>query len=163
MARPIRTRAALWTATGVLTAGLAAGGVAQAVSSPSPNPTAGKPAATADAKHNGKHAKGHGLDKLGKVLHGDLVVRTKDGNRTIALQRGSVVSVNGTSLQVRSTDGFTATYVVNGDTKIRKGTSAGSLATGDQVTVVATRSGSALTATKVAAHQPKTDKPQPTR
>lgn len=163
---PIRNRASLWAATGVLTAGLAAGGVAQAVSSPSPSPSGGKPSATADAKPDGKgqgkhKGKGHGIaGAAGNVLHGDLVVRTKEGTRTIAVQRGSVVSASPTSIEVRSIDGFTATYAVNADTKVRKGRQAGSLTAGEQVTVVATRSGSTLTATKVLARPAKTEQPQ---
>lgn len=152
-----RTRAALWTATGLIGASLAAGGIAQAVSSPSPSPgdkTAG-PAAKAKAGH-GKH---HGLGA--RILHGDVVVRAKDGYRKVALQRGTVVSASATSLQVRSADGFTATYVLNGDTRLRKGHRSDQpvkLATGDLVTVVATRSGDSLTATRVVAHPVKAKK-----
>ncbi len=159
---PMRTRVALWTAAGVLGTGLAAGGVAQAVSSPSPG--ADKVAAGAKAGHAKAHGKGQRLERMaGNVLHGDVVVRIKDGYRTVALQRGSVVSVSTTALQLRSVDGFTATYAVNGDTWIRKGHKGGqssSLATGDQVTVVATRSGDTLTATKVLAHPEKPEKPE---
>ncbi len=167
MSRPLRTRAALWTAVGVLGAGLTIGGVAQAVSTPSPSPdgTTSAPAAKSakSAKSAKHHDKGQRLERMaGNVLHGDVVVRTKDGYRTVALQRGSVVSVSPTSLQLRSVDGFAATYAVNGETQVRKSHKAGqpsSLATGDQVTVVATRSGSTLTATKVLVHPAKAEKP----
>lgn len=163
-----RNRAALWTAAGVLGTGLAAGGVAQAVTSPSPSPGPGTAAAGAKAGHAKQHAKHHGKGQrlepfAAHVLHGDVVVRAKDGGyRTVALQRGTVVSVSPTSLQLRSADGFTATYAVNADTFIRKGHKSGQsseLAAGDSVMVLATRSGSTLTATKVLAHQAKAEKP----
>lgn len=161
-----RNRAALWTAAGVLGAGLTAGGVADAVATPSPSPGApgaGKPAAGAKAGHAKHQGKGQRLERVAAhVLHGDVVVRAKEGYRTVALQRGTVVSASPTSLQLRSADGFTATYAVNADTFIRKGHKSGQsseLAAGDSVMVLATRSGSTLTATKVLAHQAKTEKP----
>lgn len=158
-----RNRAALWTAAGVLGAGLTAGGVANAVATPSPSPGAGKPAAGAKAGHAKHQGKGQRLERVAAhVLHGDVVVRAKEGYRTVALQRGIVVSASPTSLQLRSADGFTATYAVNADTFIRKGHKSGQsseLAAGDSVMVLATRSGSTLTATKVLAHQAKAEKP----
>lgn len=162
-----RNRAALWTAAGVLGAGLTAGGVAQAVSTPSPSPSAGKAAAGAKAGHAKHHRKGQRLDLFaGHVLHGDVVVRAKDGYRTVVLQHGTVVSVSPTSLQLRSPDSFTATYAVNADTFIRKGHKSGqssALAAGDSVLVLAARSGSTLTATRVLAHQAKAEKPAATK
>lgn len=163
-----RNRAALWTAAGVLGAGLTAGGVAQAVSTPSPSPSAGKAAAGAKAGHaKHHHRKGQALDRFARhVLHGDVVVRAKDGYRTVVLQHGTVVSVSPTSLQLRSPDGFTATYAVNADTFIRKGHKSGqssALAAGDSVLVLAARSGSTLTATRVLAHQAKAEKPAATK
>jgi len=162
-----RNRAALWTAAGVLGAGLTAGGVAQAVSTPSPSPSAGKAAAGAKAGHAKHHGKGQRLDLFARhVLHADVVVRAKDGYRTVVLQHGTVVSVSPTSLQLRSPDGFTATYAVNADTFIRKGHKSGqssALAAGDSVLVLAARSGSTLTATRVLAHQAKAEKPAATK
>lgn len=162
-----RNRAALWTAAGVLGAGLTAGGVAQAVSTPSPSPSAGKATAGAKAGHAKHRGKGQRLDRFARhVLHGDVVVQAKDGYRTVVLQHGTVVSVSPTSLQLRSPDGFTATYVVNADTFIRKGHKSGqssALAAGDSVLVHAARSGSTLTATRVLAHQAKAEKPAATK
>lgn len=162
-----RTRAALWTAAGVLGAGLAAGGVAEAVSTPTPAPGAGQAAPGAKAAKAAKAAKhkhhGQRLERIaGRVVHGDVVVKTKDGYRTVVMQRGTVVSVSATSLQLRSADGFTATYALGADTWVRKGHKNGSNsspAAGDIATVLASRSGSTLTATKVLAHPAKAAKP----
>ncbi|MFG2013045.1 hypothetical protein ACGFNF_28675 [Micromonospora sp. NPDC048868] len=45
------------------------------------------------------------------ALHGEAVVRTKDGGtRTVAVQRGEVTAVDGDSMTVKSADGFTMTW-----------------------------------------------------
>lgn len=44
------------------------------------------------------------------TLHGEVVVQTKDGNRTVAVQRGDVTEINDSSVTVKSTDGYTATW-----------------------------------------------------
>jgi hypothetical protein len=44
------------------------------------------------------------------TLHGEVVVRTKDGNRTVVVQRGTVTAITDTSVTVKSTDGFTLTW-----------------------------------------------------
>jgi hypothetical protein len=54
---------------------------------------------------------------------------------------------------VRSTDGFSATYVVDAKTKVRHAkekAAIGDVSTGDKVRVVALKNGSTLTATKIA-------------
>ncbi|MFV2021376.1 hypothetical protein [Micromonospora sp. LOL_023] len=42
----------------------------------------------------------------GARLHGELTVQTDDGPRTIVMQRGTVQSVDGTTIAVESSDGF---------------------------------------------------------
>lgn len=44
------------------------------------------------------------------VLHGEVVVQTKDGTRTVAVQRGEVTAIDDSSVTVRSTDGYSATW-----------------------------------------------------
>ncbi|MEU5720861.1 hypothetical protein [Micromonospora sp. NPDC047738] len=45
------------------------------------------------------------------TLHGEVVVRTKDGGtKTIAVQRGQVTAIDERSMTVKSTDGFTMTW-----------------------------------------------------
>jgi hypothetical protein len=44
------------------------------------------------------------------VLHGETVVQTKDGQKTVAFQRGSVTAIGDKSVTVRSTDGYTQTW-----------------------------------------------------
>ena len=98
------TGAALaWSATGTPT--------------PSPSPSQSAP---------GNSGKAPGQNKPGKVqrsqpLHGEEVVKNADGSfQTILEQRGTVESVSDSAITVKSEDGFTQAYTVNGDTKITR-------------------------------------------
>ncbi|HEX4700993.1 MAG TPA: hypothetical protein VH352_02590 [Pseudonocardiaceae bacterium] len=143
-----RTKITLVTATAVLA--MAGGGIAFAAGSggsamPTTTPTAtgpaaGAPAAGTPAAH-GKH-KARGL--VGRVEHGEFTVHTKTGDQVVDVQRGQVTAVSATSVTVKSQDGFTATYAVGGDSKIRvkKQTAAISgVHTGDRVFVAALKNG----------------------
>ena len=44
------------------------------------------------------------------VEHGEMVVKTKDGDKTIDVQRGTVTAITATTVTVKSTDGFTETW-----------------------------------------------------
>ena len=44
------------------------------------------------------------------VEHGEVVVQTKKGDKTVDVQRGTVTAVTGTTLTVRSADGFSETW-----------------------------------------------------
>jgi len=57
----------------------------------------------------------------GPVLHGDIVVKDKDGVvKTIRVQNGKVTAVASGSITVASSDGFTSTWALNAGTKIRR-------------------------------------------
>jgi hypothetical protein len=88
------------SAMGFSSADLAA---AELSAAPSASPTAGG----TEGKRRGLRAK---LRK--NVLHGETVVQTKDGPRTVAVQRGQVTAVSATSITVKSTDGFSQTWTV---------------------------------------------------
>src|SRR4051812_29352311 len=143
-----RTRTALITGAAVV-ALVVSGGVAYAVSSTPTSTSTASPAPTAPAKAKAK-AKHRQL--LGHVAHGEVTLNGKD-HKVVDVQRGDVQSVSTTSISVKSDDGFTATYTVNNDTKIRKGgkeSAIGDVHTGDKVAVVATKANGATTATRVA-------------
>ena len=55
----------------------------------------------------------------------------------MTVQRGTVSKSNATSVEVKSDDGFTATYVIGDDTRTRNGAPA----VGDSVLVVAEKNG----------------------
>jgi hypothetical protein len=80
------------------------------------------------------------------TLHGEVAVQTRNGTRTIVVQRGSVTAVSGGSVTVKSTDGYTltwtmATKVTIVQDKKKVGTSA--LKAGEQIGVAGTKAGSA--------------------
>jgi hypothetical protein len=96
---------------------------------------------------------GRGLGLGGNALHGEFTVKDKDGKIvTRVVQHGQVTAVSTTSITLKSEDGFTGTYTVNGDTKVRVGGSNAAITgvkTGNEGWVVATRSGSTSTATNL--------------
>ncbi|MEV5763444.1 hypothetical protein AB0L34_02540 [Micromonospora sp. NPDC052213] len=53
------------------------------------------------------------------TLHGEAVVRTKDGGtRTVAVQRGEVTAIDGGKMTVKSTDGFTMTWTFGNELRV---------------------------------------------
>jgi len=95
---------------------------------------------------------GFGFGGLFGALHGQLVVAKPGGGyQTIDVQSGQVTAVSTTSITVKSTDGFTKSYAVTSSTLVdaqRDGI--GSVKVGNQVTMLATVSGSTATATSIA-------------
>ncbi|GAB1513687.1 hypothetical protein [Actinophytocola sp. KF-1] len=83
------------------------------------------------------------------ILHGEVVLSKEGGGtQTVQVQRGAVTSVSATGVTVKSSDGFTTAYVVNGDTKVRADKDEiGSVAKDEEVLVVAPKSGDKHTAT----------------
>ena len=56
----------------------------------------------------------------GRMLHGEMVVEDDSGDAvTRLMQSGEVTKVSASSISVTSTDGFSATYVIDGDTVVR--------------------------------------------
>jgi hypothetical protein len=153
--------------TGVVALVVGAGaGVAAAVTSGSNPPTAtaasaANPAASptpssGDGDHY-RHLKigpfgGFGLGAPLGALHGEFVVpKSGGGYQTVDTQRGSVTAVSSSSITIKSSDGFSKTYTVTGDTIVdAKRDGIGSIKTGDQVAITATVSGSTATATNIA-------------
>jgi hypothetical protein len=89
---------------------------------------------------------------LSRIEHGEGTVQTAQGTEVIDIQRGTVESVSPGQLTVRSADGFSATYTVNHSTMIRKGRKPSGIAqvmAKDQVIVLATKSGTTATATRI--------------
>jgi hypothetical protein len=85
------------------------------------------------------------------ILHGQAVVAKRAGGyQTIDFQRGGVTAVSMGSITLKSTDGFTRTYTVTGSTIVgaQRG-GIGSVATGNEVSVIATVSGTTLTAARI--------------
>jgi hypothetical protein len=83
------------------------------------------------------------------LLHAEVVLaEAGGGTQTVLVQKGAVTAVSGTGVTVRSTDGFTTSFAVDGDTTVRADSAAiTSVAKDDQVIVVAPRAGAERTAT----------------
>ncbi|GIF03665.1 hypothetical protein Asi03nite_12030 [Actinoplanes siamensis] len=83
------------------------------------------------------------------ALHGEVTVQAKDGVRIVVVQRGKITAVDGTSLTVRSTDGFELTWSYGDPLRIvreRKVVDRAALTTGVEVGIGGVRSGSATSA-----------------
>jgi hypothetical protein len=163
--------------TAALAAGVGFGAAAAAAADPSPGPSIANRSATdgptTDGPTTGRppapgapgpHLRGFagGLPAPGQMLHGEAV--TKDANgvlKTLDWQNGEVTAVSGSSVTVRSGDGTTWTWTLNGDTKVvkeGKDASASDIATGDKVAVAGQRAGDTRTASVVAGPPPDLSK-----
>ena len=103
----------------------------------------------------GGHGPGaHGPE--GHMLHSEGVIEQADGTYiTVRMQQGEVTAVSATSITVKSADGYTSTYVINGDTELERDRAEGAPQVGDTVHVRATVSGSAATADDIHALSPE--------
>lgn len=153
-----RTKIALVAGTAALALAGIGGGVAFAQGSSTPATGAVLTASTSSSTSPSTPAKpgtkGHHKAKglLDRVEHGEVVLHTKQGDRTVDIQSGQVTAISGTTVTVRSQDGFSATYTSGSTSKIReKGQTAALSAVhnGDRVRVAATRNGSSLTITSL--------------
>jgi len=93
----------------------------------------------------------------GHMLHGEGVVEDADGNFvTIRTQSGEVTAVSATSITVKSTDGYSSTYVINDETVVERDRTADTNAkVGDTVHVRATVNGNTATADDIHALSPE--------
>ncbi|MEV4767837.1 hypothetical protein [Micromonospora humida] len=88
--------------------------------------------------------------KLGRNgLHGEAVVQTKDGTKTVVVQRGEVTAIDGDSVTVKSTDGFTLTWKLGDQLRVverRTTVKASDVKVGTRVNVAGARDGDASVA-----------------
>jgi len=150
-----------------------AGGVTAGIASADPTTPAPTPSATAsptpgqtpkadrqakkDAKNKDAKNKDEKRGLLARALHGEVTLGGKE-TRVVAFQRGTVEKVSATEITVKSKDGFTATYLVNEQTKVKKDKLAAAIAdvkVADRVRVVAAKDGSTLTAKAIGDHGTK--------
>jgi hypothetical protein len=115
-----------------------------------PTPAASTGAGTkAGAKAGGEHRRAIRRYLRKNTLHGEVTVNGKNGVQTIVVQRGTVTAVTSTTVSVKSTDGFTATWTYGPDLKLvqdKKKVETGALKTGEAIGVAGTKDGSTDTA-----------------
>lgn len=111
-------KAVLIGAVGVVLTGAGVAVVSAASGPPTPSPTTtASPSATPGSP---VPEKGNGTAR-GQQLHGESVVKNSDGSfETRVAQQGTVEAVSGSSITVKSEDGFSQDYVIKADTKIVK-------------------------------------------
>lgn len=93
------------------------------------------------------------------MLHSEGVIEDKEGEyQSVVTQQGKVTNVGKESVTVESEDGYSASYTVNGDTKVHKDREEKAItdvATGDTVRVMAQKDGDNLIAKHVGAMSPE--------
>lgn len=77
------------------------------------------PSATSSDKDRKDRPRLRGLFRK-NTLHGEIVVETKDGTKTVVVQRGEVTAIDGDSLTVKSTDGYTVEWAFGDDLRVRE-------------------------------------------
>jgi hypothetical protein len=119
-----------------------------ATASPTPSGTAAAPDPDAPGRHGkrGGFPPGRFGGALAKgMLHGEFVVKGEDGKiTTMVVQHGAVTAVSATSVSLKSEDGFTGTYAVGSDTRVRVAGGPDAISgvkTGNQAWVVARKAG----------------------
>jgi hypothetical protein len=83
------------------------------------------------------------------TLHGEVVVQTEEGTKTVLVQRGEVTAIDDNGITVKSTDGFSLSWSYGDKLRVierRATVQADDLAVGDQVGVAGTKDGDAASA-----------------
>jgi hypothetical protein len=83
------------------------------------------------------------------VLHGEAVVETPNGNKTVDVQRGTVTAIDDKSVTVKSSDGFTQTWTFGSPIHVvqhRTTVQPGAITVGTQIGIAGLKEGSTLTA-----------------
>ncbi|GII42481.1 DUF5666 domain-containing protein [Planotetraspora phitsanulokensis] len=100
------------------------------------------------------------LKRRGLGVHGEATVKKKDGFVVRVWQRGDVTGAAAGTVTVKSADGTSWTWKVDGDTRVRKDgkkAEASALAAGDTVFVAGTRTGDTRTSIAVVAPKKAND------
>jgi hypothetical protein len=134
---------------------------AATTSDPAADPTPSASASTGDGG-TGKHPRLRALairHALGKnVEHGEIVVNTKNGDKTVDVERGTVTAISSTSITVKATDGFSETWTIGSSTRVikdRATSTPSTITNGATVGIAGTKSGSTVTATLIVIPQSK--------
>lgn len=104
-------------------AGTAPAGQAQAMALSSAITEAGSPQGTTLAQRGDKVRRARRALRRLRLLggeHGEFTFHTKKGTRTLAFERGTVVSVTGSDVTVRAADGTAWTWVLSSTSVVRE-------------------------------------------
>jgi hypothetical protein len=110
------------------------------------------PAANPSASPSAPRLRKLGLRRAlrGKVEHGEIVVRTKDGqDKTVDVQRGTVTAIDAKTVTVKSADGFTLTWTIGSPIRVienRTTVQPSNVTVGREIGVAGTKDGDTVTA-----------------
>lgn len=128
------------------------GAAAAAAASSAARPTLDLTAATSAASGStgstvGKAGHAGRLGKLARLarraVHGDVLVKTKNGYQTVTFDRGKVTAASATSVSIQRPDGMSVTETLTSSTRYEGISGASALTTG-RGAVLVSRSGTAL-------------------
>jgi hypothetical protein len=131
----------------VLTGALLTGGAIAWAQTGDSSPTAPTPSSSTAVAPNAQQAPGprgqraNGI--LSRVVHGDLIVRGKDGFQNVTYDRGKEDSVSGGTLTITRPDGKKVSVKLTSDTKYKGVKDASQLQAG-KPTLVVSKDGNAL-------------------
>jgi len=134
-------------AAGVLgTAGVAAATSNNSTPAPSASAAPSSSAAPSDKADHPRAKRARAL--IGRGMHGEWVVKGKDGKPvTLETIRGTVTAVGSSSVTFKADDGFIETFATNSDTKVRGGAdSLAEINVGAKGAALGVKSGTATTA-----------------
>jgi hypothetical protein len=123
---------------------------ATATTSATETPTA-EPSAKRDRNGFRRPVVRRHLRFVARALHGEVTL-AGEKHQVVVFQRGGVTKISGTSITVKSNDGFVETYALGKDTKVREHGHDSKIAdidSADRVLVVAAKHGSTLDARRV--------------
>jgi hypothetical protein len=127
--------------------------VSELAPTPGPSAKAGKDPARRLARHR--------LLRFGwgkNLLHGEAVVQTDEGTKTVVVQRGTVTAIDAKSVTVKSSDGFTLTWTFGSPITVlerRTQVQPSAIAVGTQVGVAGAKSGDTQSARLIVVPGPK--------
>ncbi|WP_457949195.1 hypothetical protein ACTAQI_01955 [Pseudarthrobacter sp. alpha12b] len=114
-------KAVLAGAVAVALTGTGAALAWSATGTPAPTPSAPAQEIPGKGSAPGQQDKQDLKARRGQPLHSEGVVKKADGTfQTVLEQRGTVESVSDSDITVKSEDGYSRTYTVNGDTKVTR-------------------------------------------
>jgi hypothetical protein len=122
--------------------------VADPVVDASTVPSAGPSAAPKARKPGQRKALGRQLLRR-NTLHGSVVMKTKDGTKTVDVQRGTVTAIDSRTVSVKSTDGVTLTWTFGSPIHVlerRTAVQPSAVKVGTEIGVAGARNGSTTTA-----------------
>ncbi|WP_412736392.1 hypothetical protein [Krasilnikovia sp. MM14-A1259] len=116
------------------------------------------PAATTSTGPKDKQGKGKGIGAARRflrknTLHGEVTVQSKNGMKTVVVQRGTVTSANADGVTVKSTDGFSQTWSFGAKLRLvqdRKAVPTSAIKNGVEVGIAGLKDGDTATARLIA-------------